>query len=756
MRAGSIPAGTMTILVSLLVVTSMFSVSAFAGGLAEDRQSQTSPSLDAPSATAGGNNTTQRRESTRTLPDNHTSADQLVESVGSDFFLAQVNSSSFTGADVQHEIFTDARQGFPEDGDSYVVLSTGRAANAPGSADIFESRSVGGESIANGSPEGFDARDVGTLSATLAVPEGAEQLSFEYAFGTEENPTFLNSPFQDFFTATVVAPDGSTRNIATFPNGAPVTVDNANAFANSPGGSSFSPSPPLPSPNDVVYNSMTSRQTAVVDVSQYQGQTITLRLRVGDASDSLLDSAVFLDNVTFRPNDIDGDALLNDWEANGIDTDDDGDVDLNLSSMGADPLHKDVFVEVDYMEMHQPAPSAIRAVEESFADAPVPNPNGTSGIDLHVDVDDQIAHNNVLNFAGTGGQDFDDVKDANFDERRRLAFHYALFIHNQAPNDGTSGRAELPGNDLIVSLGEWPEHPRQQAGTFMHELGHNLGLRHGGFENTNFKPNYLSVMNYFYQTRGLVPIDNQQDGPDEELYDYSPLRSIDLDESGLDESVGVGDGPLRVFYFGPQGQRHAGFANQSIDWNRDGDLDNAAGVDLNDDGTRTTLEDHDDWANLQYNFRESPDFQDGVHETSPDPEDELDKETNDAIPDTVSVSIDIKPGSASNPVNPESSGVTPVAILSSERFDASNVTADSVRLAFSDDLAHDGHLEDVNDDGLEDLVLHFETESLVLAEGGDAATAVLDGRTVNGELILARGTVTIVGNDDRGRIPPNR
>mgnify|MGYP001769098295 CR=1 FL=1 len=44
----------------------------------------------------------------------------------------------------------------------------------------------------------------------------------------------------------------------------------------------------------------------------------------------------------------------------------------------------------------------------------------------------------------------------------------------------------------------------QQGGTLMHELGHTLGLRHGGNVETNDKPNYLSVMNYSFQ-RCIVP-----------------------------------------------------------------------------------------------------------------------------------------------------------------------------------------------------------------------------------------------------------
>ena len=50
-----------------------------------------------------------------------------------------------------------------------------------------------------------------------------------------------------------------------------------------------------------------------------------------------------------------------------------------------------------------------------------------------------------------------------------------------------------------------------QGSTLMHELGHNFELTHGGagslYPNVerepNCKPNYLSVMNYLYQLRGL-------------------------------------------------------------------------------------------------------------------------------------------------------------------------------------------------------------------------------------------------------------
>ena len=49
-----------------------------------------------------------------------------------------------------------------------------------------------------------------------------------------------------------------------------------------------------------------------------------------------------------------------------------------------------------------------------------------------------------------------------------------------------------------------------QAATIMHEFGHNLGLRHGGDEDQNYKPNYYSIMNYMYQLSGLPEIGNNE------------------------------------------------------------------------------------------------------------------------------------------------------------------------------------------------------------------------------------------------------
>jgi len=101
--------------------------------------------------------------------------------------------------------------------------------------------------------------------------------------------------------------------------------------------------------------------------------------------------------------------------------------------------------------------------------------------------------------------------------------------------------------------------------------------------------------------------------------------------------------------------------------------------------------------------------------------------------DTISELVDIKPGSDPNSINPQSRGVIPVAILSNENFDASSV--DVTTLAFGPAGAaplHPNalHLEDVNDDGLTDLVTHYRTTETGIAAGD--TEACITGETLDG------------------------
>jgi len=103
--------------------------------------------------------------------------------------------------------------------------------------------------------------------------------------------------------------------------------------------------------------------------------------------------------------------------------------------------------------------------------------------------------------------------------------------------------------------------------------------------------------------------------------------------------------------------------------------------------------------------------------------------------------IDIKPGGNPNNINLKSRGVVPVAVLTTDDFDASAIDPETVEFAGAKPPVR-STLEDVDGDGDIDMLFHFKTQELVLDE--DSTEATLTGETIEGVGITATDTVRIV------------
>ena len=374
----------------------------------------------------------------------------------------------------------------------------------------------------------------------------------------------------------------------------------------------------------------------------------------GGVGESQGGNARMLFNISLSGNrDIDGDGIPDCYERAGI-RDKEGNVALNINSLGADPCRKTIAVEIDFMagagHTHRPLDAAIAESVAMFDTAPVPAttacpysgyPRQTSGIDLLVEVDDPIPEQAVMGW-GDGGET---VRANNFDPNLRPYFHYSLWVHDRAAGSSSSGVCcSDSGKDPLVSLGSWTNgvgSVREQSGTFVHELGHALGLGHGGGDGSNFKPNYLSAMNYAFQVTGVpdptLPADNvdtdNDNVPDARFrLDYSQQALPSLNESALNENAGISDGTDLTTWSVNGGVTLSAAGNGAIDWDNDGTLEASVAVDLNQRGGNPaspgeTLTGFDDWSNIKFRAALSPDagFDPGHHAN------ELDYETAQAL-----------------------------------------------------------------------------------------------------------------------------
>jgi hypothetical protein len=276
----------------------------------------------------------------------------------------------------------------------------------------------------------------------------------------------------------------------------------------------------------------------------------------------------------------DDDGIPDGVERTGV-RDIDGNLVANMAGLGADPCRKTVAVEADFMETataghtHRPSAQVINEVIDAFDAAPVNSRPGcpyqgygTSGVDLVVDVDDAIPEQASLSPTSINdacSTQLPAQRDNFFERDLRRYFHYSLWVHDLAPGVTNSGVQCASSPDFIVSLGSWTGSVgtvREQSGTFMHELGHALSLGHGGGDTINFKPNYLSVMNYWFATVG---INNAVSGVTR--LDYSQRALPALTETALLEPAGIGDAFDRTAWRDPGDTRRTGLGNVGLDWN---------------------------------------------------------------------------------------------------------------------------------------------------------------------------------------------
>jgi hypothetical protein len=252
--------------------------------------------------------------------------------------------------------------------------------------------------------------------------------------------------------------------------------------------------------------------------------------------DGLSDGMEFYFSTNSSRADSDGDGLSDFVEAMGVSkpnlAGNEGSLIMPWEGTGSDPVHQDVFIEIDWMtttgagaHSHAPytgTPSLESDMTWIFG---TDTTNTGRNINVHIDRSQAITETALIGFgvgscSGVAGYtNFYTFKnDPNFfNPLRATTYHYIIQAHQQADNSATgackaitsSGVAEIWGNDAIITLASFTAgvgSTAEQRGTNIHEFGHNLTLPHNGNGNTNSAgPNsqvHSSVMNYRYQTGG--------------------------------------------------------------------------------------------------------------------------------------------------------------------------------------------------------------------------------------------------------------
>jgi len=118
-----------------------------------------------------------------------------------------------------------------------------------------------------------------------------------------------------------------------------------------------------------------------------------------------------------------------------------------------------------------------------------------------------------------------------------------------------------------------------------------------------------------------------------------------------------------------------------------------------------------------------------------------------ALPDAIPVIVNVKPNETVNTLNLRSKGSIPVTVYSTPNLDLTRVDPATVRFAgapISQNKKGKWQIAfaDLDGDGLDDLIAHFDTEQVLLTVG--ASQAVVEGRTLDNRLFRGSDSVRIL------------
>jgi hypothetical protein len=182
-----------------------------------------------------------------------------------------------------------------------------------------------------------------------------------------------------------------------------------------------------------------------------------------------------------RPSpDTDGDRLKDSWERAG-------ETPGGAKLPGADPQHKDIYVQVNYGGGTLPlSATEKRQLREVWASMPVENPDGESGITLHL-VDSRPTGGplgQTVVYDGTGSDETTRFYTPRFMRERMCRYHQVVV--GKVRSDTLSGRGSAPGYGSYVSTernADYAELTERQSfdrevsprvHVITHELLHNV------------------------------------------------------------------------------------------------------------------------------------------------------------------------------------------------------------------------------------------------------------------------------------------